>query len=188
MGPLISDTYRSQQQHLHETTTYGTMGEQYGPLIAQILNRLEVSHLLDYGSGKNMGLMKGLQGKIKGKLTYQAYDPGVPELAGDPIPAQMVACVDVLEHIEPECLDNVLDHLASLTEVVAFLSVHMGPALKTLPDGRNAHLIQEPVEWWLPKIMQRFDLQTFQMSSEKGFYVICYAKPRLEAVDGSKLT
>jgi hypothetical protein len=64
----------------------------------------------------------------------------------------------------------------------------MGPALKTLPDGRNAHLIQEPVEWWLPKIMQRFDLQTFQMSSERGFYVIVYAKPRLEAVDGSKLT
>jgi hypothetical protein len=68
------------------------------------------------------------------------------------------------------------------------MSVHMGPALKTLPDGRNAHLIQEPVEWWLPKIMQRFDLHTFQMSSERGFYCIGYAKPRLEAVDGSKLT
>lgn len=188
MSTLISPEYQKQQQHLHETTAYGTMGEQYGPLIAQIINRLEVSHLLDYGSGKNMGLMKGLQGKIKGKLTYQAYDPGVPELAGDPIPAQMVACVDVLEHIEPECLDSVLDHLASLTEVVAFMSVHMGPALKTLPDGRNAHLIQEPVEWWLPKIMQRFDLQTFQMASERGFYAICYAKPRLEAPDGSKLT
>ena len=182
---LISDAYRAQQQHLHETTEYGTMGEQYGPLISQIVNRLEVSHLIDYGSGSKMGLAKGL--KVSHKLTYQAYDPGVPELAGDPTPAQMVACVDVLEHIEPECLENVLDHIASLTEVVAFLSVHMGPALKVLPDGRNAHLIQEPVEWWLPKIMKRFDLQTFQMSSEKGFYVICYAKPRLEAVSGEKL-
>lgn len=187
MAQLITDEYRAQQQHLHETTAYGTMGEQYGPLISQIINRLEVSHLLDYGSGSKMSLANGLKGKVAHKLTYQAYDPGVPELAGEPVPAQMVACVDVLEHIEPECLDNVLDHIASLTEVVAFMSVHMGPALKVLPDGRNAHLIQEPVEWWLPKIMSRFDLQTFQMASEKGFYCIAYAKPRIEATDGTKL-
>jgi hypothetical protein len=31
-----------------------------------------------------------------------------------------------------------------------------------LPDGRNAHLIQEPPEWWLPKLLERFDLYTFQ--------------------------
>jgi len=26
------------------------------------------------------------------------------------------------------------------------------PARKTLPDGRNAHLIQESQDWWLSKI------------------------------------
>jgi hypothetical protein len=184
-GKLISDEYRSQQQHLHDTTAYGTASIGYAPLVQEIVNKLEIGHLLDYGCGKSMNLGSHL--KPKQKLTYQGYDPGVPDLAGDPVPAQMVACIDVLEHIEPECLDNVLDHMASLTEAVVFLSVHMGPALKKLPDGRNAHLIQEPMEWWLPKLMSRWDLQTAQKSSDRGFYFIGYAKPRLEAGDGSKL-
>jgi hypothetical protein len=184
---LISDAYREQQEHLHETTPYGTAAQHYGGLVSQIIDKLEVSHLLDYGCGRRMGLLTNL--KTKGKLTYQAYDPGagLEELATAPIPAQMVCCIDVLEHIEPEYLENVLDHLASLTEVVAFLTIHTGPAMKNLPDGRNAHLTQQEIDWWLPKLWHRWDLQTVQRTHEHGFYVIAYAKPRLEAVDGTKL-
>ena len=87
----------------------------------------------------------------------------------------MVACIDVLEHIEPAYLTGVLDDLKRLTEGVAFLSIHTGPAVKVLSDGRNAHLIQQPMEWWLPQIWERFDLQTVQLM-EQGFYVIGTAK------------
>ena len=62
---------------------------------------------------------------------------------------------------ESECLDAVLDHLAELTEQVGFFTIHTGPAGKVLPDGRNAHLIQQPPEWWLPKIQERFELKGF---------------------------
>lgn len=103
---------------------------------------------------------------------YQGYDPGVPEYAAYPESAEVVTCIDVLEHIEPEYLDNVLDHLEGVTEVALFASIHMGPAGKTLDDGRNAHLTQERPEWWLPKLMQRFDLQSFQMVSDYEFFVI----------------
>lgn len=185
ISPRISEDYRKQQEYLHQHTKYGTSSLGYAPLVTQILDRLEITHLLDYGAGKRMNLGNAI--KPKGKLTYQAYDPCVEELAGDPVPAQMVACIDVLEHIEPEFLDNVLDHIASLTEAVAFVTVHMGPAIKTLPDGRNAHLIQEPLDWWLPKLMQRFDLQTVQMVEERAFYMIGHPKVRLEAQDGTKL-
>jgi hypothetical protein len=99
----------------------------------------------------------------------------------------MVACIDVLEHIEPDLLDNVLDHLASLTELVLLATVHTGPASKVLSDGRNAHLIQQPMEWWLPKFMSRWDLQTCQVVSAHGFHIIGYTKPRLEKVNGEKL-
>lgn len=186
-GLLISDEYRAQQKHLHETTEYGTMAQHYGPLISQIVEKLEITHLLDYGCGRRMGLLKTL--KVKHKLTYQGYDPGagVPELASDPVPAQLVCCIDVLEHIEPDCLDNVLDHLAALTEVTIFLSIHTGPAMKTLPDGRNAHLTQQPIEWWLPKLWQRWDLQTMQKVGDHSYYGIFYARPRIEAPDGKKL-
>jgi len=184
---LISAGYQEQQRHLHEKTNYGTMAQHYGPLVSQIIEKLEVDHLLDYGCGRRMGLLKNLN--VKRKLTYQGYDPGagVEELATPPIPAQMVCCIDVLEHIEPEYLEKVLDHLVELTEVVAFITLHTGPATKTLPDGRNAHLTQEPVEWWMQKLMYRFDLQTVQKVGEHNYYCILYARPRIEAPDGTKL-
>lgn len=126
---------------------------------------------MDYGCGSNLSLTKTL--KPERDIRYQAYDIGVPEYAGEPTAAEMVTCIDVLEHIEPEYLENVLDHLEELTEVVLFASVHMGPAGKTLDDGRNAHLTQKPPEWWLPKFMERFALQTFQLVSPVEFFVIC---------------
>jgi hypothetical protein len=185
-GQLISETYKAQQEHLHATTEYGTAAQHYGPLVSQIVDKLEVTHLLDYGCGSRMSLLKTL--KVKGKLTYQGYDPcaGREDLSTAPIPAQMVVCIDVLEHIEPAFLDNVLDHLVELTEIVGLFSIHCGPAGKTLTDGRNAHLTQEPPEWWLPKIMERFDLQSFAKTLS-GFHVVVYAKPRIEGVDGKKL-
>jgi hypothetical protein len=184
---LISDAYKEQQRHLHETTEYGTMGQYCGGIVSQIIEKLQITHLLDYGCGRRMGLLKNL--KASGKLTYQGYDPGagLEELATAPIPAQMVACIDVLEHIEPEYLENVLDHLASLTEVVAFMTIHCGPAQKILPDGRNAHLTQQPIQWWLPKLWDRFDIQTLQRTGPQHFYLIAYARPRIEAPNGEKL-
>ncbi len=186
-GQLISAEYQSQQQHLHETTEYGTMAQHYGPLVSQMVEKLEITHLLDYGCGRKMGLTKTLS--VKHKLTYQGYDPGagLEELATAPIPAQMLCCIDVLEHIEPDYLENVLNHLAALTEVVAFITIHTGPAMKVLTDGRNAHLTQEPIEWWLPKLTDRFDIQTLQKVGDHNYYCILYARPRIESPDGLKL-
>lgn len=151
-------------------------------MVSQIIERMEVSHLLDYGCGAQTNLAKHLQ--VSRKLHYQAYDPGVPRFAKAPVPAQMVACIDVLEHIEPENLENVLDHLASLAEGILFATVCTVPALKTLSDGRNAHLIQQPMQWWLPKFWERWELQTVQATSDAGFVVVAIAKPRLESKEG----
>jgi hypothetical protein len=173
---LISPDYLQQQQKLHENDNYGVASLQYAPLVSEIVNRLEVQHLLDWGCGKGR-LFQNL--KADHKMTLQAYDPAVERFASPPVPAEMVACIDVLEHIEPEFLDNVLDDLVRLTEAVAFLTVHTGPAVKVLADGRNAHLTQQPLEWWMPKIWDRFDIHTVQVTGEHAFYVIAYAKPKL---------
>ena len=97
---MISAAYRLQQEALHATGTYGTASIQYAPLVTEIINNLGVTHLLDYGCGSLLNLYKHI--KPKDKLTYQAYDPAVADYAESPVPAQMVACIDVLEHIEPE--------------------------------------------------------------------------------------
>lgn len=166
-----SADYQRQQQKLHEKGNYGVTGQKYGPTVAAIIDKLELKSVLDYGAGSNLSLMETL--KPGRPFTYHPYDIGVPEYADDPQPAEMVACIDVLEHIEPEYLENVMDHLEELTEVVLFASVHMGPAGKFLDDGRNAHLTQEGADFWLPKFLERFRLQTFQMVSPVEFFVIC---------------
>ena len=106
-------------------------------------------------------------------VNIDRYDPAIPKWSEVPDPHEMVACIDVLEHIEPEFLDDVLDDLKRLTIRLGFFSIHTGPAVKTLSDGRNAHLIQEPPKWWLPKIMDRFELRSFS-NVDNGFWVIVH--------------
>ena len=174
---LITDEYRRQQEVMHENPNYGTASVTFAPIVAQIIEKLQVTDLLDYGCGK-MRLFDALKGKVKHQMRFQAYDPAIERLAGRPIPSPMVTCIDVLEHIEPDCLDDVLDDLQSLTMFVGFFSVSCKPANKTLPDGRNAHLIQESPEWWIPKFTSRFELHTFQVVPS-GFYVIVYKREQL---------
>jgi len=134
---------------------------------------MEVDHLLDYGCGSNLSLSKNLKTDRPFKL--QCYDPMVDEYSDSPIPAQMVACIDVIEHIESEYLDDVLDHLEELTDEVLVISIHTGPAGRTLDDGRNAHLIQQPMGWWLPKFDERFDIQSVQRVNPVQFYIIAFS-------------
>lgn len=154
-------------------------------MVTQIIERMGITHLLDYGCGSQVNLAKHL--KVPHKLTYQAYDPGVPRYAKAPLPAQMVACIDVLEHIEPDCLESVLNDLERLCEGVLFATVDTAPAVKTLSDGRNAHLTQEPMSFWLPKFWERWTIQTVQSTSEHSFLVIAVAKPHLEDLAGNPL-
>ena len=169
---LATADYVKEQEALHATGQYGVTGQKYGEMVSQIIDNLEIDTILDYGAGSNLSLTKTL--KPNRKVRYQPYDIGVPEYAEEPEPAELVTCIGVIEHIEPEYLDDVLDHLEELTQVALFMSVHMGPAGKVLSDGRNAHLTQERPDWWLPKIQERFELQSFQLVSPVEFFVICH--------------
>ncbi len=172
MQETISASYRAQQKKLHENPNYGVASVQFAPIVSKLVNQTKVTELLDYGAGK-CRLFANL--KVDHELKLQAYDPSIEVLADEPTPMQMVACIDVLEHIEPDLLDNVLDHLQRLTLEVGFFTVHTGAAAKFLDDGRNAHLIQQPAAWWLPKIQARFELQTFQ-KLPNGFFVVVSVK------------
>jgi hypothetical protein len=77
----------------------------------------------------------------------------------------------VLEHIEPDLLENVLDDPARVTVRFGVFTVHTGPAAKILADGRNAHLIQKPSAWWLPLFTRRFELVAFNRV-DGGFWIV----------------
>jgi hypothetical protein len=169
---LISEEYREEQRKLHENPNYGVASVEFAPLVAKIINQFGVSEILDYGAGK-CRLAKTIANEhmLQRAATFYGYEPSNPDLADTPDPCEMVCCIDVLEHIEPECLDDVLDDLKRVTESVGFFTIHTGPAVKTLSDGRNAHLIQEPMLWWLTKLDSRFDVQCVQ-KTRGGFYVV----------------
>jgi len=173
---LISEEYRRMQQQLHENPKYGVASLEFAPLVLQVIEQIGVSEMLDYGAGKGR-LGHALRGRTQRPLTVHHYDPAIPEWSAPPGPCRFVACIDVLEHIEPHLLDNVLDDLRRVTAGAGLFTVHTGAALKVLPDGRNAHLIQQPPEWWLPKFMERFDLATFNRMP-MGFWVGVERKSR----------
>jgi hypothetical protein len=125
-----------------------------------------------------MRLLKTIAEKklVEHKFRYIAYEPSDDRYSERPRPCEMVACIDVLEHVEPECLESVLDDLQRLTKRVGLFTVHTEPAKKTLLDGRNAHLTQQGMIWWLPKFMARFEVQTVQKQS-LGFSIFATVKP-----------
>jgi hypothetical protein len=171
---LISEDYRKMQQELHRNPHYGVASLSYANAIAGLLQHYHVTRLLDYGAGKGR-LSLALDELTPALVDIRCYDPAIPEWSEPPEPCEFVACIDVLEHIEPELIDNVLDDLARVTAVAGLFSVHTGPAAKTQTDGRNAHLIQKPAAWWLPKILARFELVTFNRAGD-GFYVVVERK------------
>ncbi|MCX7135202.1 MAG: hypothetical protein NTW47_00700 [Proteobacteria bacterium] len=165
---LISENYRKMQQQLHENPQYGVASVAYAPMVAQIMEIAGASELLDYGAGKGR-LGETLKQHIQRPLVVHHYDPAIPAWAEPPQPCPFVACIDVLEHIEPALIDNVLDDLKRVVTGVGTFTVHTGPAVKHLPDGRNAHLIQQPAAWWLPKILDRFELGMYKrLELERG--------------------
>lgn len=168
---LISEQYRNEQKALHAKGNYGTASLEFGGIVSTLVEKTKAQTLLDYGCGSMQNLKKVLDCDVM----YLGYDPAVPEFSAK-LPSDLVVCIDVLEHIEPDLLENVLDDLQSLTKGWAFMTVHTGPARKTLSDGRNAHLIQQPPAWWLPKFLSRWELDTFQ-ATPHGFFLLCHSRP-----------
>jgi len=174
MSELISEEYRRMQEELHRNPNYGVASVQYAPVVAEFLKQIGSPELLDYGAGKGR-LGETLKTLMPNPPKLRHYDPARPEWAATPQSDPFFTCIDVLEHIEQELLGHVLDELWRATSSAGFFTVHTGPAGKVLADGRNAHLIQQPPAWWLPKFLSRFDLVVFQRMPQ-GFWVAVEAK------------
>lgn len=172
---LITHEYIAEQQLLHEAPAYGSRGFNWGYLIAGIARIEGANSILDYGCGKGT-LTRTLS---KAGIDARGYDPAVPAFAAAPRKADLVASVDVLEHIEPTCLDTVLDHLALLTLKVLFVAISTQPAKRFLSDGRNSHLLVEPGDWWRPKFEARgFTVRRVWSTGIPEWVALMQTKPR----------
>lgn len=138
-------------EQLHrERAGYGAGGWLRADLVRDAIIHYASADVLDYGCGK---------ASLSKKIKCRNYDPCVPKYAAEPSPADIVACFDVLEHIEPECLADVLAHLRSLTRKVLIAAIATHPdRSKNLPDGTNPHRIVKPAEWWVETLGGAFNV------------------------------
>jgi len=151
---LLSDKYKKQLIRMHEKYRSFGSGSKFRNAVIKALGYEDV---LDYGCGK---------GKL---LVNKKYDPAITEFSNEPEPADLVVCTDVLEHIEPDCLDDVLRHIKSKMIKAGFFTISCSPAAKKLPDGRNAHLTVQHPEWWINKLSEFFVIEksSFRVDERK---------------------
>ena len=148
----ISPEYKALNQQLHEQNlAYGVGGGKHAKTVVGLVEKSQgaIRSVLDYGCGKGY-LAKELPWPI------WEYDPCIAGKDETPKAADLVVCTDVLEHIEPDKLDVVLGDLRKVVKQLGYFTIHTGPAKKSLPDGRNTHLIQQPREWWVQALGQFF--------------------------------
>lgn len=164
---MISEAYKRMNAQLHsDKPDYGTGGHKHAQKVLQLAMDKRCASVLDFGCGKAT-LADALP-----QLPITNYDPAIVEFSDPPGLHDLVVCTDVAEHVEPEHLDAWLDELARLSRRYLYLTVATRPAVKFLPDGRNAHLTVEDFRWWLPKIWQRFDVE-YMEANPGEFTVIC---------------
>ena len=157
----ISDTYRELNLGLHRTNPdYGRAAHALAPWVVEFAQASGAQTLLDYGCGK--GTLRPAVLALDPNLVVAEYDPAVPGKDREPEPSELVVCIDVLEHVEPPCLADVLTHIKSLSLGGALFIVDTVPAQKTLADGRNAHLIVEGLDWWTTTLSDYFDVKVSQ--------------------------
>ncbi|HEY3658258.1 MAG TPA: GT-D fold domain-containing glycosyltransferase [Steroidobacteraceae bacterium] len=146
LDDMTTPAYRAQLTALHAKRSWGADGAKHEAIVRRLIADYQPATILDYGCGENK-LAEALK-----PIRVSGYDPGVPERASMPKPCDLVICTDVLEHVEPEKLNDVLDHVWRITGKVAYFVISTRPANAILPDGRNAHLSVLPAAVWLEKL------------------------------------
>ena len=156
---MFTKEYIKQLQSLHSDASrrqgFGGKVKKLGKF-PEFMEKWKPSSLLDYGCGK--GSILAYLKESYPNIFCLGYDPAVPMFNN--IPNSNFDCVfsnDVLEHIEPEFINNVLAHINQYSEKYIWLRIDTVPARKKLPDGRNAHLILETPDWWISEIKKSID-------------------------------
>ena len=172
MDQIITKQYKDLLQTLHsESESFGKTGSNIS-LVHKFLLDYDIRQVMDYGCGKGASwtFLEGVVNRLS------RYDPGVPQFDNpNKEPMQGLFCIDVMEHVEEECLDAVLRHIHSLTGEYAMFYISLQPSKDILPDGRNAHINLKGPSSWVYRLGKYFHLveATTRVTSRKtGLYYV----------------
>lgn len=151
---LISDNMKYLNEELHgRMQKYGTSAyKNLDKIIPPFIEKYNIDEILDYGCGK--GTLRAALVKMFQPIKVTNYDPCMPEFSARPTGTfQSVLCNDVLEHVEPEFLDNVLEDIYNYGEDYFYFAIGLTESTKKLANGQQNHLIVENSEWWKMKLV-----------------------------------
>lgn len=126
-----------------------------------------IHSVLDYGTGQGglVSLLKDYE-DLNG-VDIQGFDPAVEKFSKRPDQIfDIVTCIDVLEHIERDAIVDVIKDISELLNGFLFFAIDLIPARKILMDGRNAHIMLAPADWWSQQISARFSFTRFVQVGE----------------------
>ena len=176
MSNVISEKQRKLNAALHQDNKdYGNRSDGSGlggnlTISLKRMNQLGICNsVLDYGTGKGK-LVEKLRAELPNTVEVMGYDPAIEKWRTKPDkPVDILISLDVLEHIEMQSIDAVLNDIASLTKNFCYLVIDLQPAVKILPDGRNAHILLAPCEWWITRVSQIFPcISAFPIMHRRG--------------------
>ena len=156
-----TDEYAEMQRQLHQGGHYGLWGDHEQVMVSRGVLSLYGAlkrplTLMDYGAGSG-ALGRSVENLFKA-VSVTNYDPFHPKWAGqaDPGVHDIITCCDVMEHVEPQCVENTLKYIADHCRYMAIFTIAIEEASKLLPDGRNAHVTIRSPAWWQTKIAKHF--------------------------------
>jgi trans-aconitate methyltransferase len=163
---MISNDYKKMLQREHRRASFGKRAKMPRHLFDFIIDQ-NPQTILDFGCGKG-NLIETLKVQFPDK-TITGYDPANSEFdySIDNKVYDLIYSTDVLEHIEPEFIDQTLAYLSTKSRYIYHL-IALSPAKLILANGRNAHLIQETPEWW----KQKFIDHGYSIIKEEYFEVV----------------
>jgi len=141
-------------QHQDPKRYRGASLKRHGPLLRPHIKKRKITSILDFGSGKGFQYKERLQHEeFFGGILPTLYDPAVEGI--DVLPNKMFDAVintDVLEHIEDFELDKTLETIYSKANKFVYHGIANWATGRKLKDGRDVHVIQENIEWWVNRI------------------------------------
>ena len=175
MGNLISKEYKKKIVAFHEKRHWGYAFEKHIPsLIYKYMALSQANSLLDYGAGYGEFKKQMDNQYFAAKFNIHEYEPGIIGKDEDPPVCDATVCFDVLEHVEPNKIDNVLQHIYDKTNKWAYVVICCVSAKKTFPDGQNLHLLVREANWWLEKF--KYEWNMFDIKDTGGHLKILLIK------------
>ncbi len=157
----LTKAYQEELRRQHDGTPWGRTGAKYigDDLIKMLENTHRIKSVLDFGCGKGF-LGRFVKENLSRDIEYVDYDPGIP--GKDVLPTgrefDLVITTDVMEHIEPQCVDEVIrtmERLCTRTMINDIACYKDLSIFKTGPYiGSERHLIIEQPSWWREKFKE----------------------------------